>query len=129
MGITYSSSEVCEASGASYRQLDHWVRTGLFGERPVWQQGSGSSRRFSERERDIARALKMLSDLLTNGGQRESRERVANHVAEHGLSGTVELAPGVLFVMGDGATTGKARDRSAPSPVGKQVEPRFKGKK
>jgi DNA-binding transcriptional MerR regulator len=26
--VTYSSREVCERTGASYRQLDHWARRG-----------------------------------------------------------------------------------------------------
>jgi DNA-binding transcriptional MerR regulator len=43
-----TSSEVCELSGLSYRQLDYWVRTEKIGcAADTEHRGSGSQRLFS----------------------------------------------------------------------------------
>lgn len=43
---TFSSTEVCRASGLTYRMLDYWVRVGVI--RPAFEaKGSGSRRGFS----------------------------------------------------------------------------------
>lgn len=45
---TFTSTQVCDLTGLSYRQVDYWCRTGLL--HPQGGIGSGSSRSFSEEE-------------------------------------------------------------------------------
>lgn len=43
-----SSHEVCRRTGATYRQLDYWDRTGLLSPSLAPARGSGTQRRYSE---------------------------------------------------------------------------------
>lgn len=49
MSATYSTHEVCELTGLSFRQLDYWARLGV-----IWPaveaRGSGSHRVWSEQQ-------------------------------------------------------------------------------
>ncbi len=67
--MTYSTTELCEATGLSFRQADYWCRTDV-----LWpislggaEPGSGYQREFSAREVQIAGALKALVDLGCKG--------------------------------------------------------------
>ena len=67
----YSTDEVARHSGATFRQLDYWVRLGYV--RPVRpSSGSGNARRWSEenldRVRQIVRAIDEASEVLRAAG-------------------------------------------------------------
>ena len=49
-----SSYEVCRRTGATYRQLDYWDRSGLLSPSLAPARGSGTQRRYSEA--DVAKA-------------------------------------------------------------------------
>lgn len=44
--MTYSSTEVCEAAGITYRQLDYWTRTGLVPHTWTFSGSPGGSGNF-----------------------------------------------------------------------------------
>jgi DNA-binding transcriptional MerR regulator len=49
MTDTFSSAQVCDATGATYRQVDYWIRRGyLHLEKPL--PGSGRLRRYTFKE-------------------------------------------------------------------------------
>jgi DNA-binding transcriptional MerR regulator len=56
---TYSSREVCEITGLTYRQLDWWIRTGKIELSWDGTPGSGHPRRWSEHE--VRRLQAMLA--------------------------------------------------------------------
>lgn len=53
----YSTREVCDAAGVSYRQLDYWCRLGLVRPSLADATGSGSRRRWSTHDAAIVRVL------------------------------------------------------------------------
>jgi hypothetical protein len=60
---TWSSDEVHKLTGATYRQLDHWCRNGVFGDKHK-DPGSGTKRRFATRELFGVAVIKRISDTL-----------------------------------------------------------------
>ena len=54
---SFSTPEVVERTGLSYRQLDHWVRTRRITPSVVADQGSGSRRRWSESDVEFVLAV------------------------------------------------------------------------
>ncbi len=61
----FSSREVCELSGLTYRQLDYWVRHQVI--RPaIPAHGSGSTRRFSLRQVGVLVTLRRVNDVVNN---------------------------------------------------------------
>jgi hypothetical protein len=64
-GRLYSSLEVCQVAGITYRQLDYWVRIGRFTPE-VAARGSGSQRKFSASD---VRALIFMAELMRFGAQ------------------------------------------------------------
>ena len=64
---TYSTMEVARLTGASYRQLDYWARTGRIpGQDPGSVTGSGHQRRWTEEQVSRARALLEASRLINS---------------------------------------------------------------
>lgn len=61
-----STHDVAAATGASYRQVDYWCRTGVLAPR-VAAHGSGTRRRFDDREVMVAAAVHALADLGAEG--------------------------------------------------------------
>lgn len=58
--------DLCEAVGATYRQVDYWVRVGLLQvARPV--EGSGMYREFDANETRVAQVVGALYDLGVRG--------------------------------------------------------------
>lgn len=53
----YSTRQVCDAAGVSYRQLDYWCRLGLIRPALADATGSGSRRRFSGHDLAIVRVV------------------------------------------------------------------------
>lgn len=54
--VSYSSPEVCELAGVTFRQLDYWCRTGLV-EPSIPAHGCGTRRRFSRRDVQLVAIL------------------------------------------------------------------------
>lgn len=60
-GRLYSSHEAAVASGASYRQVDYWIRTGRIAP-TVNAKGSGSQRGFSLHDVMLLRIAAVMSE-------------------------------------------------------------------
>ena len=60
MGKPLSTVQVCEHADLSYRQLNYWCASGYFPEQPR-TMGSGTRRRFSDHEADVAVVLGALA--------------------------------------------------------------------
>lgn len=89
----WSSAWMAEHTGATYRQLDYWVRSGILG--AGLRGGSGTKRRFTPVEFEIASALAELAAL---GAQSASLEIAARAVR----AGRVSPAGERLVLMLDG---------------------------
>lgn len=62
---TYSTVQVAAMTGATYRQLDYWARTGRIpGQDPGASTGSGHARAWTVQQVERARALVEASRLL-----------------------------------------------------------------
>lgn len=66
---SYSSDDICERTGLTYRQLDHWARHELFIPSIVHAHGSGSQRRWS---RGDLRTLQVAKRALDAGATTRS---------------------------------------------------------
>ena len=54
----YSTVEVCAMTGATYRQIDYWTRSGIVAPSIMAASGHGSRRRWSAADvADVARVL------------------------------------------------------------------------
>lgn len=60
----YRGPQVCKIVGISYRQLDHWDRTGLLTPSLASAKGSGTQRMYAYR--DVV-ALRIIKQLLDSG--------------------------------------------------------------
>lgn len=69
-----SSSQVCDLTGATYRQLDYLVRTGLLRPTLAAANGSGTQRRFS---RDQVPVVRLILRLRRLGAEHRHLEDVA----------------------------------------------------
>jgi DNA-binding transcriptional MerR regulator len=58
----YRGPQVCKIVGISYRQLDHWDRTGLIRPSLALARGSGTQRLYSYRDVVVLRIIKQLLD-------------------------------------------------------------------
>lgn len=54
---SYSTREVCDIAGITYRQLDYWARMGLVVPSIDAARGSGSRRRFSNHDVAVVRVV------------------------------------------------------------------------
>lgn len=101
---TYSSVEVVELTGCTYRQIDYWARTGRLRETAT---GTGSHRRFTAHDVQLARYLKALLDY---GLELERAVTIAR---------TLALGSHVVHVHGDVSITIRAiTDTALPNPEG-----------
>lgn len=62
-----NATTMCELAGCTYRQLDYWVR-GRVIVPAIEARGSGSGRRFSERQ---VRNVRLITDLARLGAQHD----------------------------------------------------------
>lgn len=91
---TYSTQDVCNATGASFRQIDYWSRIGLV---EPYKNGSGSGTRrlYDQSNVDLIRAIKACVDVGFGAHTRhpisETLGPVIDHVKEHGLTGKVTM--------------------------------------
>jgi len=58
----YRGPQVCKIVGITYRQLDHWDRTGLISPSLASAHGSGTQRLYSYRDVVVLRIIKQLLD-------------------------------------------------------------------
>ncbi|MGO9560460.1 MAG: MerR family transcriptional regulator [Acidimicrobiales bacterium] len=58
----YRGPQVCKVVGITYRQLDHWDRTGLISPSLASARGSGTQRLYSYRDVVVLRIIKQLLD-------------------------------------------------------------------
>jgi hypothetical protein len=87
--VTWSAAQVCGATGASYRQLDYWVRSGYVP--GVGNPGSGRSRRL---DADQALRVALLTELAAAGvPARRLSDRGVRELTGHGrlTLGTVTI--------------------------------------
>lgn len=97
------------ATGATFRQIDYWVRSGLLG-RELQNIGSGSRRDFTSRHLEVIHALGHLSAL---GATKEWLQAAVDAMA----AGPVRSEGERLLVLLDG-TASRSRVESPSSATG-----------
>lgn len=94
---TFTTAELVEESGCSWRQADYWARTGLL--RPcVPATGQGSRRQFDQTEVDVATALNLVVAVICQSDERGTPRAVMEAVAQatrEGRAATVIRARGI----------------------------------
>jgi len=81
---TYSSAEVCDLAGVTYRQLDYWTRIGLVEPSVAVANGSGSRRCWTAD--DLARVNRVrLAAELSSGSLQDCLDRLDEVVGEYRL--------------------------------------------
>jgi hypothetical protein len=82
--------EALAFTGLTYRQLDHWTRTGLI-HAAAEPGGSGKPRQWPFDEMDVAR---LAAHLIAAGFNTSA----AIYIARQGIGGaSIELAPGIVL--------------------------------
>lgn len=99
--VGYRWTVACEAAGITYRQLDHWARTGLIVPSVRAAAGSGTQRLYSFRDILILRIVKRLLDTGVSLGN------IRAAVAHLESRGGVDLAS--ITLMSDGASIYECR--------------------
>lgn len=66
--VTFSTPQACALADITFRQLDHWIRTDRLRPHCIGK-GSGSRRRLSVRDVQIAWLLGVLTKLDVGGGK------------------------------------------------------------
>lgn len=92
-----STIEVCRRTGATYRQVDYWVRAGLVVPE-VGATGSGSARRWTVEQVTRVNLLRVIVDAFTTSGPRP------NQTLLDALGRFMEVEPGVLWLEDAGVT-------------------------
>jgi DNA-binding transcriptional MerR regulator len=76
----FRGPQVCQLVGISYRQLDHWARTGLLRPSLAEAKGSGTKRRYSYRD---VLELKVIKRLLDGGVSLQTARRAVGCLREN----------------------------------------------
>jgi DNA-binding transcriptional MerR regulator len=92
--VGYRGPTACAAAGITYRQLDHWARTGLVEPSVRAAHGSGSQRLYSFR--DIC-VLKVIKRLLDAGISLQQIRTAVEHLRVYGADDLARLT-----LMSDG---------------------------
>lgn len=79
----YSTTDVSDLTGVSYRQMDYWIRTGLICPSVHPAHGSGSRRRFSEED---FRQVRLVKAMLDAGWSLQKVREVIEFVPKEALS-------------------------------------------
>ena len=90
LGPPYTSARVCELTGCTYRQLDHWVRSGRIAvEQPA--RGSGAQRLFSVEQTEVVyHAVRLVwAGFTLNAALMIAHDLVAGDGVYHGTVGEV----------------------------------------
>ena len=82
--MTFTSADICAFTGASYRQIDYWCRTGRLGQAAKVPHGSGRPRSFDLADVILARAYVLMTEVVPYNGVDASpaRSELAAAVAE-----------------------------------------------
>ncbi|MHB8245814.1 MAG: MerR family transcriptional regulator [Acidimicrobiales bacterium] len=88
----YRGPQVCKIVGITYRQLDHWDRTGLISPSLAAARGSGTQRLYSYRDVVVLRIIKQLLD----SGVTLQRARKAIEFFRGSIGGDIAAASLVL---------------------------------
>lgn len=99
--LGYRWTVACEAAGITYRQLDHWARTGLVVPSIRPAAGSGSQRLYSFRDILILRVVKRLLDTGVSLGNIRA---AVSHLESRGGDDLVSIT-----LMSDGASIYECR--------------------
>lgn len=92
----YRGPAVCRAIGITYRQLDHWARTGVVEPSIQNALGSGSQRLYSFRD---VLVLKIVKRLLDTGVSLQQIRVAITQLAEYGVDDLSSVT-----LMSDGAS-------------------------
>lgn len=96
---TLSSQEVLAYSGATYRQIDYWSRTGVLKPTSV-APGSGYYRSFSSIEAEVANRLVKFMHLC--GAGRGSALPLID--AANMIRASIERGEGTVITLGEGVS-------------------------
>lgn len=99
--LGYRWTVACEAAGITYRQLDHWARTGLVEPSIRPAAGSGSQRLYSFRDILVLRIVKRLLDTGVSLGNIRA---AVTHLSNRGGEDLVSIT-----LMSDGASIYECR--------------------
>lgn len=109
---TFTSYEVCELAGITYRQLDYWCRIGLIGPSSRMAHGSGSRRRYTAHDVCVVAVVGKLAPFVRPTDQ----EVMVRHLAERHVLDWPEL-----IVLDE---CGEIIENPAAADVGLGVRPR-----
>ncbi len=100
----YRGPHVCKIVGITYRQLDHWDRSGLLSPSLAAARGSGSQRLYSYRDVVVLKIIKQLLDSgLTLQGARKAIDFFRQSVTDDLSSASLVLGPsGTVLARSDG---------------------------
>lgn len=98
MEAQFSTNDVAERTGCSYRQLDYWSRNGVLVPEIVEGQGSGTRRAYSAADVERARVVRAVSEL---GAPGPVLKRIVDELADPDL----REWPLLLFVLVDGTVS------------------------
>ena len=92
--------EAARRAGISYRQLDHWLNTGLA--LGTESTGSGHRRRFTEQDVTVLRVLGRLAELMPAGRNADTKGPILNRVARIIVNYPAVLDRPMLFITPTG---------------------------
>ncbi len=99
----FGGKQVLAIVGITYRQLDHWARTGLLRPSLCDAKGSGSRRRYSY---DDVVQLKVIKKLLDGGQSLQAARKVIDRLRLEGES----VASAQLVIAGDSVALARGDD-------------------
>jgi DNA-binding transcriptional MerR regulator len=99
----FGGKQVLAIVGITYRQLDHWARTGLLRPSLCDAKGSGSRRRYSY---DDVVQLKVIKKLLDGGQSLQAARKVVDRLRLEGES----VASAQLVIAGDSVALARGDD-------------------
>ena len=88
---TVSSRELCELTGASYRQIDYWCREGIIHAVTDDTPGSGKQRRFAK---DLIDKVKLVVKISNAFDRKNSPMKF---IVEHYADGEFNMGEGVYL--------------------------------
>jgi DNA-binding transcriptional MerR regulator len=94
----YSTTQVAERSGATYRQLDYWARNGVLEGSVTLGNGSGSRHVYSAADVERARVVAAVSQL-------GATSPILAALVEHLSGDDLHSWPLLLFVLVDGTVS------------------------
>lgn len=95
---TYTGPNAAELAGITYKQLDYWARTELIRPSVLDARGSGSRRRYSQRDLFVLKTIKRLLDV---GIRLEVIRELGGLLNDSPVDADIrlELAPGCTLVI------------------------------